>query len=181
MLKISIRHPVTNVTLFADKTAKGIIITAVVFGLKEKYCGVAAEESGNPLMKEYSRMMKGFLDGRIRSLNTVPIDLSWCTPFQKAVLEAARTISWGSVVSYGDLAVMAGYPKASRAAASVMRHNRFPLIVPCHRVIAAGFKIGGFIGSTNGAQVRLKQKLLSHEGVTIQCSFPPKKKLKKQY
>jgi methylated-DNA-[protein]-cysteine S-methyltransferase len=67
---------------------------------------------------------------------------------------------------------MAGYPKAARAAAAVMRHNRFPLIVPCHRVVAAGFKLGGFMGATSGAPVRLKQKLLSHEGVTIQCSFP---------
>jgi O-6-methylguanine DNA methyltransferase len=167
MLKISIRHPVTDVTLFAEKTSKGIIITAVVFGLMEKYSGIAAQESRNPLLREYGRMVKGLLDGRIRSLDTMPIDLSWCTPFQKAVLEAARTIPRGSVVSYGDLGVMAGYPKAARAAAAVMRHNRFPLIVPCHRVTAAGFRIGGFMGSTRGAPIRLKLKLLANEGVFI--------------
>ena len=176
MLKFSIHHQITNVTLFAVETAKGIVITTVVFGLKEKYSNIPAKESRNPLLKEYGRMIKGFLDGKVRSLDMVPIDLSWCTPFQKAVLEAARTIPWGSVVSYGDLGVMAGYPKAPRATAAVMRHNRFPLIVPCHRVIAAGFKLGGFMGSTSGAPVRLKQKLLSHEGVTIQCSIPPKKR-----
>jgi O-6-methylguanine DNA methyltransferase len=169
MLKIFIRHPLTNLTLFADHTAKGIIIVAVVFGLKEEYSGMVAKESGNPLLKEYGRMMKGFLDGRIRSLDSLPIDLTWCTPFQKDVLKAAGTIPWGSVVSYGDLGVMAGHPDASRAAASVMRHNRFPLIVPCHRVIGAGFKIGGFGGKTFGAPVRLKRKLLGNEGVMIDC------------
>lgn len=167
MLRTFIRHTLTNITLFADQTKQGIVIVAVAFGLKEKYSGIAAQESGNPLLKEYSRMLKGFLDGKIRSLDTLPIDLSWCTPFQKAVLEAARGISWGSVVSYGDLAVMAGYQKAYRAAAGVMRHNRFPLIIPCHRVIAAGFKIGGFMGATHGAPIRLKQKLLIREGVII--------------
>jgi methylated-DNA-[protein]-cysteine S-methyltransferase len=167
MLKIFVRHPLTDITLFAGQTKQGIVIASVVFGLKKKYSSIAAQESRNPLLREYGRMMKGFLDGRIHSLDTVPIDLSWCTPFQKAVLEAARTIPWGSVVSYGDLAVMAGYSKAPRAAASVMRHNRFPLIVPCHRVIAAGFKIGGFMGATHGAPIRLKQKLLIREGVII--------------
>jgi methylated-DNA-[protein]-cysteine S-methyltransferase len=167
MLKIFVRHPLTNLTLFADRTAKGIIITAVAFSLKERYSRLAVQESSNPLLREYGQMMKGFLSGRIRSLDTVPIDLSWCTPFQKAVLDAARTIPWGSVVSYGDLGVMAGFPEASRAAATVMRLNRFPLIIPCHRVIAAGFKIGGFMGSTSGARVHLKQKLLGNEGVMI--------------
>ena len=172
MLKTFVRHPLTNITLFAGQTRQCIVIAAVEFGLKKRYSGIDAQASNNPLLREYSRMMKGFLDGRIRFLDTVPIDLSWCTPFQKAVLEAARTIPWGSVVSYGDLGIMAGYPKAARAAAAVMRHNRFPLIVPCHRVVAAGFKLGGFMGATSGAPVRLKQKLLSHEGVTLQCSFP---------
>jgi methylated-DNA-[protein]-cysteine S-methyltransferase len=167
MLKTFIHHPLTNLTLFAGQTMRGIVIAAVLFGLKAKYSGIAAQESNNPLLKEYSRLMRGFLDGRIRSLDVVPIDLSWCTLFQKDVLEAARTIPWGSVVSYGDLGVMAGYPLASRAAAAVMRHNRFPLIIPCHRVIAAGFRIGGFMGSASGAPVRLKQKLLGNEGVMI--------------
>jgi methylated-DNA-[protein]-cysteine S-methyltransferase len=167
MIKTIIRHPLTNLTLFAGQTFHGVVITAVAFGIKERYCGITAQKSNNPLLREYSRMLKGFLDCRIRSLEAVPIDLSWCTPFQKAVLEAARAIPWGSVVSYGDLGVMAGYPQASRAAASVMRHNRFPLIVPCHRVIAAGFKIGGFMGSIHGAPVQLKRKLLRNEGINF--------------
>ena len=167
MLKIFVCHPLTDITLFAARTGQGLVITLVSFGLKEKKTGTATQESKSPLLKEYGRMVKGFLEGLIHSLDTVPIDLAWCTPFQKAVLDAARTIPWGSVVSYGDLGVMAGYPGASRAAAAVMRHNRFPLIVPCHRVIAAGFKIGGFMGSTSGAPVRLKQKLLRNEGIMI--------------
>jgi methylated-DNA-[protein]-cysteine S-methyltransferase len=167
MLKTFIRHPLTDIILFADQIGQGLVITGVSFGFKEKKAGTVARESNNPLLKEYGRMVKGFLEGAIHSLDTIPIDLAWCTPFQKSVLDAARTVPWGCVVSYGDLGVMAGYPGASRAAASVMRRNRFPLIVPCHRVIAAGFRIGGFMGSTSGAPIRLKQKLLGNEGVII--------------
>ncbi|HUI92011.1 MAG TPA: MGMT family protein [Chitinivibrionales bacterium] len=167
MIKSSIRHPITNVTLFADESANGIIIAKAVFGLKEKCAGIAVKESRNSLLIEYGRMLKEFLDGRLHSLNIIPINLSWGTPFQIAVIEACRSIPWGSVVSYGDLSVMAGYPRASRAAAGVMRHNRFPLIVPCHRVIGAGLTTGGFMGATHGAPIRLKLKLLANEGVSI--------------
>jgi hypothetical protein len=66
MLKTFVRHPLTNITLFAGQTRQGIVIAAVEFGLKKRYSGIDAQASNNPLLREYSRMMKGFLDGRCR-------------------------------------------------------------------------------------------------------------------
>jgi methylated-DNA-[protein]-cysteine S-methyltransferase len=71
------------------------------------------------------------------------------------------------VIIYGELAENAGYPKAIRAAASVMRNNRFPLVIPCHRVIGKGGRIGGFMGATTGSAVALKKKLLRREGIVL--------------
>ena len=66
------------------------------------------------------------------------------TPFGRRVVQALRRIGYGGRISYGELAAKAGAPGAARAVGSVMSHNRVPLIIPCHRVIAAGGKLGGF-------------------------------------
>ena len=73
----------------------------------------------------------------------IEIDLSWTTDFQTRVLNACRSIPIGETRSYGQLASMAGSPKAARAVGSVMAKNRFPMIVPCHRVVASN-GMGGF-------------------------------------
>ena len=87
-------------------------------------------------------------------------DLSWATPFQKSVYKALASVPSGTVVSYGELAELAGHPGAARAVGSVMNKNRFMIALPCHRVIAAGGKIGGFAsGLTN------KRLLLKPEGL----------------
>lgn len=80
--------------------------------------------------------------------------------FRRAVLEACRDIRYGRTISYGSLAKKAGYPKAGRAAGTVMANNWLPLIIPCHRVICANGKLGGF--STIGG-VRLKKRMLELE------------------
>ncbi|MBD3315147.1 MAG: methylated-DNA--[protein]-cysteine S-methyltransferase [Chitinivibrionales bacterium] len=99
-------------------------------------------------------------------LTGVMVDLAWATSFQRRVLTAARHIPWGSTVTYAELASMALTPRAARAAASVMRHNRFPLIIPCHRVVAAS-GIGGFLGKKAGWGVALKKRLFFNEGVRL--------------
>jgi methylated-DNA-[protein]-cysteine S-methyltransferase len=78
------------------------------------------------------------------------------------VVEALRGIGWGEVVTYGELAAVAGYPNAQRAAGSVCAHNRFALVVPCHRVVAAS-GIGRY--GSNG--VDYKRRLLELEGVVL--------------
>lgn len=90
----------------------------------------------------------------------VPVIFDQGTPLQQRIWEACQKIPYGEVVTYGELATLAGRPGAARAVGSTMSKNQIPIIVPCHRVIAAGNKIGGF---TNPAGIRFKQKLLELE------------------
>lgn len=105
-------------------------------------------------LQQYSanRLVDDFLD--------VALDLSQLTSFQRAVTDSCRHIPIGETRSYGELATLAGHPGAARAVGRVMATNRFPLIVPCHRVVAAGGAIGGF-SAPNG--IAMKQRLLAAE------------------
>jgi methylated-DNA-[protein]-cysteine S-methyltransferase len=95
----------------------------------------------------------------------LPLDLSEIAGFRREVLETlVREVPWGEVVSYGELAGLAGRPRAARAVGSAMRNNRIPFMIPCHRVVAAGHKIGGYGGGRNA--VALKRELLAREGVS---------------
>jgi len=90
----------------------------------------------------------------------VALDTDRLTPFQLAVTERCRRIRPGETLSYGELAAEVGRPRAARAVGNVMRNNRWPLIVPCHRVLAAGGHLGGYSAPTGLA---MKQRLLELE------------------
>jgi methylated-DNA-[protein]-cysteine S-methyltransferase len=90
------------------------------------------------------------------------VELSTFTPFQRAVAETLRDIPRGETVSYGELAALAGYPGAQRATGSFCARNRFMILVPCHRVVAADG-----IGSYGSAGVATKRRLLALEGVSL--------------
>lgn len=96
----------------------------------------------------------------------IAVDLSRMTAFQRAVVHHCRRIPRGTVVSYGELARRAGYPGAARAVGQVMATNRVPLVVPCHRVVAVGGRLGGYSAPQGLA---MKQRLLALEGVTTAC------------
>ncbi len=88
--------------------------------------------------------------------------MSWTTPFQRAVADALRGVPRGEVVTYGELAALAGYPGAARAAGSFCAGNRFAFLVPCHRVVGAAG-----IGSYGRTGVGVKRRLLALEGVVL--------------
>ncbi len=95
--------------------------------------------------------------------------LSWAgkpipqgTEFQTRVWSATAAIPFGTTVTYGELAEMAGKPRAARAVGTAMKRNPLPILIPCHRVIAANGKLGGF-----GGGLEMKRWLLRHEGVEI--------------
>lgn len=90
---------------------------------------------------------------------SLQIDLRGVTAFTERVLRATRRIPFGSRLSYGDLAKRIGSPGASRAVGGALGRNPVPIIVPCHRVVAHGGKLGGFTGG-----VEVKQALLKLEG-----------------
>lgn len=96
---------------------------------------------------------------------TARVDLSYVDPahFGRRVLETlAREVPWGETVTYGELADMAGAPRAARAVGNVMAHNPVQLLIPCHRVVAAN-GLGGY----GSAGLALKRALLEHEGVHV--------------
>jgi methylated-DNA-[protein]-cysteine S-methyltransferase len=92
----------------------------------------------------------------------VELELDWCTPFQRAVLGALRSVPYGEAITYGELAALAGHPNAHRAAGTVCASNRFPIVVPCHRVVAAGS-----LGPYGATGTEYKRRLLALEGVAL--------------
>lgn len=93
------------------------------------------------------------------------VDLSSSgTLFQRKITELTRKIPYGQTVSYGELARRAGHPRAARAVGTVMSHNRFPILIPCHRVLAAGGKLGGY---TAPCGTEFKKRLLTLESQAL--------------
>lgn len=94
----------------------------------------------------------------------IKLDLDGIEPFRLAIYDAARKLCFGEVVTYGQLAAAAGYPGEARDTGQALGANPVPIVVPCHRIVAAGGKIGGF-SAPGGA--RTKEKLLAIEGVHV--------------
>jgi methylated-DNA-[protein]-cysteine S-methyltransferase len=101
------------------------------------------------------------LGGERRDLSEVPIDMGGVPAFHARVYEVARLIPPGATLSYGEIARRLGEPGAARDVGEALGKNPFPIVVPCHRVLAAGGKLGGF--SARGG-VRTKLRLLEIEG-----------------
>lgn len=120
--------------------------------------GRPTTNGGRPLV---DRLHRYFAGERV-AFEDVPIDLDWCTDFQRAVAETLRAVPYGEVVTYGELAALAGHPNAQRAAGTFCAHNRLPLVLPCHRVVSAGG-----IGSYGSLGESFKRRLLELEGVHI--------------
>ena len=97
------------------------------------------------------------------------VDCSGYTRFRSAVIEQCRAIPFGETLSYGELAENAGAARAARAVGSVMAKNHYPVIVPCHRVLASGKKLGGF-SAPDG--VSLKIRMLQLEANATQRELP---------
>lgn len=107
-------------------------------------------------------LVEAYFAGRPVTFDEVELELEWCTPFQRAVAEALRRVPYGETLTYGELAIAAGYPNAHRAAGTFCALNRFPLVLPCHRVVsAAGIGSYGSLGSD------YKRRLLALEGVSL--------------
>lgn len=101
------------------------------------------------------------LRGEPTDLATVALDMEHVPPFDRRVYEVARTIPAGATLSYGEIAAQLGEPGAARAVGQALGCNPFAILVPCHRVLAAGGKVGGF-SATGGITTKLR--LLSIEG-----------------
>ncbi|MGH8614465.1 MAG: methylated-DNA--[protein]-cysteine S-methyltransferase [Gammaproteobacteria bacterium] len=101
------------------------------------------------------------LHGETSDLSAIALDMDGVPPFHRRVYEVARTIPPGATLSYGDIAARLGTRGAARAVGQALGRNPFAIVVPCHRVLAAGGKVGGF--SANGG-ITTKLRLLAIEG-----------------
>lgn len=107
--------------------------------------------------------LQDYVAGRPVIWPELPLAFELCTPFTRDVLTALRTVPAGTTVTYGELAAMAGRPNAARGVGQIMRRNRWPLIVPCHRVIGS---TGAMVGFSGRGGIPLKEYLLQLETKT---------------
>ena len=108
------------------------------------------------------RRLSGWFRGSRDDFGDVELDLDWCTPFQRSVAEVLRGVPYGETVTYGELAALAGYPNAQRAAGTFCARNRIAILLPCHRVVAASG-----LGSYGSLGVGYKRRLLELEHVPL--------------
>jgi len=113
-----------------------------------------------------NRALHQALEGRTPG-KLPPLDLSSGTVFQRRVWHALRQIAAGKTRSYGDVARSIGKPEAVRAVGGACGANPIPIFVPCHRVLAANHRLGGFSGGLDW-----KRKLLAQEGVRFEVGQP---------
>ena len=93
------------------------------------------------------------------------------TSFQRRVWDAITAIPFGCTASYGEIAASLGRPGAARAVGQAAGSNPCPIVVPCHRVVASGGRLGGFSGGLFGG-TDVKERLLAFEGAAIRPTRP---------
>ncbi|MFQ5702664.1 MAG: methylated-DNA--[protein]-cysteine S-methyltransferase [Gemmatimonadales bacterium] len=133
-------------------TVEGNAVTSIQLG------GRARRTPASKFERHVARELREYLAGK-RTDFTFPIRLEG-SAFERKVWKALRRIPYGETWTYGEVAQAIGNPKAARAVGSANGRNPVPLVVPCHRVVAAGGKLGGF-----GGGLPLKRKLLALESV----------------
>jgi len=117
-----------------------------------------------PAMQQAIDAMVALFEGQARDLRFCVLDLRHETPFHQRVYAAAQDIPPGKTKTYGEIAALLGEPGASRAVGQALGHNPFPVIVPCHRVLASGARSGGF-SAPGGVSTKLRMLLI--EGAEI--------------
>lgn len=133
----------------------GKVVTRVLLGERR-----SDATRPTPLDREAGRQLLDYFAGRRREFD---LPLSPDLPrFTAAVLDAVARIPFGATRSYGDLAKAVGSPRAARAVGQAVGSNPLPLLIPCHRVLAAHGRIGGF-----GGGLDWKRFLLDLEGVSF--------------
>ena len=120
-----------------------------------------------PPIAEAIADVQRYMAGERVDFSAIALDLTGVAPFYLEVYAASRRVGWGETATYGELARQVGAPGAARAVGQAMARNPVAVIIPCHRILASGNKVGGF--SAFGGTVS-KQRLLGLEGVRIGAS-----------
>lgn len=154
--------PFGGIVVVADEQA----IQAVIFKqtlslaqqeLRQGFPDAVEASSGWPL--EAVRQLREFFSAERHDF-LLPLDLSGCSDFTRKVLEALSKVPYATTISYGEMARQIGSPHAARAIGRVMAANRWPLVLPCHRVVGGNGQLTGYSG---GGGVSTKLRLLEFE------------------
>ena len=125
----------------------------------------ALESTPPPFVAHAVAGIVALLEGEARDLSDIPLDFDDTIPeFHRRVYDVARTIKPGTTLSYGEIAARVGEPDAARAVGQALGRNPIPIIVPCHRVLAAHGGTGGF-SAPGGTATKLQ--LLAIEGARL--------------
>jgi methylated-DNA-[protein]-cysteine S-methyltransferase len=150
---------------------RGINGVQLPMGNEEKTCARIRQRHGDIAQtqppEEVQHAIEGIIEllsGKPNDLSDVVLDLDGIPEFNRGVYDIARTIPPGQTMTYGDIAKRLGGVELSRDVGQALGRNPCPIVVPCHRVLAAGGKPGGF--SANGG-VATKLKMLAIEGAAV--------------
>lgn len=120
-----------------------------------RHTGDAAQVEPPDFVRAAIRRIQALLEGEHDDLADLPLDLSELPPFHQRVYEVTRAIPPGEVLTYGEVARRIGEPGAARAVGQALGKNPFAPVIPCHRVLAAGGRSGGF-SAQGGADTKLR-------------------------
>ena len=154
--------------LFFDKCATEVGVIGVLagpagvrrVGWRLNARGASAEP--HPTVQRALSQLREYFAGERREFD---LTLEWprLEPTTAAVLRALLTVGYGETVTYGELALRSGTGVPARAIGSIMAANPWPVVVPCHRVVAAT-GLGGYSGGERGRELETKRRLLEKEG-----------------
>ncbi len=117
-----------------------------------------SQNTSNTIIKDTLFQLDKYFDGKLYEFN-LPLDFAGWGEFQKEVWRSLQKIPWGDTMSYREIALDIGRPKAFRAVGNANSKNPLPIIVPCHRVIKSDGSLGGY-----SSGIDVKVLLLQHEG-----------------
>jgi len=129
-----------------------------------RHAGVSADTKQPQWVVDLIASIKAYAAGEDVDFSGVPVDLSGIDDFRLAIYDAARKLGFGETTTYGELAKRAGHTGLARETGAALGANPVPLVIPCHRILAAGGKIGGFSAPGGSAT---KEKMLAMEGVRV--------------
>lgn len=135
---------------------------------------LADEEALPDGIRRLVAAIQAYASGETVDLSDIAVDLADIDDFRRAIYAAARNLAQGEAVTYGELARRAGHAGMARETGAALGRNPVPLVIPCHRIVAAGGKLGGFSAPGGNAT---KARLLAHERArvtapdSVQASF----------
>ncbi|MFN8121861.1 MAG: methylated-DNA--[protein]-cysteine S-methyltransferase [Thermoleophilia bacterium] len=159
-------------TFTVAASARGLVLVALP-GDDRRDTLALLRQAGTPRedpagVADYTAVLEAYLSGDRRDLD-VPLDWALVPAgFRREALEALHRVPYGEVVSYAELAALAGRPRAVRAAGTACATNPIPVVIPCHRVVRSDGMLGNY-----GGGVPLKARLLRLEGVEV-TGDPPR-------